>query len=92
MVLIDLLQLPVQRKWYLAKPLYKNIVSFDWNILICINFLSTAPTSEPTGLCVDDISDTTISLKWRAPERIGSAELEGYGVECCKEGCKYGMD
>nr|AAI29234.1 Myosin binding protein C, cardiac [Danio rerio] len=44
------------------------------------------PTSEPIGLCVDDISDTTISLKWRTPERIGSAELEGYGVEYCKEG------
>ncbi|KAF3832721.1 hypothetical protein F7725_026386 [Dissostichus mawsoni] len=45
-----------------------------------------APTSEPIGLCVDDISDTTISLKWRPPERIGSVELEGYGVEYCKEG------
>uniref|UniRef100_A0A8C1ZWW1 Myosin binding protein C, cardiac n=1 Tax=Cyprinus carpio TaxID=7962 RepID=A0A8C1ZWW1_CYPCA len=51
-------------------------------------FVPVAPTSEPTGLCVEDISDTTISLKWRAPERIGSAELEGYGVEYCKEGCK----
>ncbi|KAK9971672.1 hypothetical protein ABG768_025026 [Culter alburnus] len=49
-------------------------------------FVPVAPTSEPTGLCVDDISDTTISLKWRAPERMGSAELEGYGVEYCKEG------
>lgn len=58
------------------------------HLFILINFISTAPTSEPTGLCVDDISDTTISLKWRAPERMGSAELEGYGVEYCKEGCK----
>ncbi|XP_054625849.1 myosin-binding protein C, cardiac-type [Dunckerocampus dactyliophorus] len=49
-------------------------------------FVPVAPTSEPTGLCVDDISDTSITLKWRAPERIGSAELEGYGVEYCKEG------
>ncbi|KAM7406045.1 hypothetical protein PAMP_000449 [Pampus punctatissimus] len=46
----------------------------------------STPTSEPIGLCVDDISDTSISLKWRAPERIGSAELEGYEVEYCKEG------
>uniref|UniRef100_A0A3B4TX22 Myosin binding protein C3 n=1 Tax=Seriola dumerili TaxID=41447 RepID=A0A3B4TX22_SERDU len=44
------------------------------------------PTSEPMGLVVEDISDTSISLKWRPPERIGSAELEGYGVEYCKEG------
>ncbi|XP_040899819.1 myosin-binding protein C, cardiac-type isoform X5 [Toxotes jaculatrix] len=49
-------------------------------------FVPVAPTSEPIGLCVDDISDTSISLKWRRPERIGSAELEGYGVEYCKEG------
>ncbi|XP_044207095.1 myosin-binding protein C, cardiac-type isoform X3 [Thunnus albacares] len=49
-------------------------------------FVPVAPTSEPIGLCVDDISDTSISLKWRTPERIGAAELEGYGVEYCKEG------
>ncbi|XP_010764051.1 myosin-binding protein C, cardiac-type isoform X5 [Notothenia coriiceps] len=49
-------------------------------------FVPVAPTSEPIGLCVDDISDTTISLKWRPPERIGSVELKGYGVEYCKEG------
>ncbi|CAJ1049770.1 myosin-binding protein C%2C cardiac-type [Xyrichtys novacula] len=49
-------------------------------------FIPVAPTSEPTGLCVEDISDTSISLKWRRPERIGSSELEGYGVEYCKEG------
>ncbi|KAG7235181.1 hypothetical protein INR49_003092 [Caranx melampygus] len=51
-------------------------------------FVPVAPTSEPIGLSVEDISDTTISLKWRAPERIGSAELEGYEVEYCKEGSK----
>ncbi|XP_054473331.1 myosin-binding protein C, cardiac-type [Anoplopoma fimbria] len=49
-------------------------------------FVPVAPTSEPIGLCLEDISDTSISLKWRPPERIGSAELEGYGVEYCKEG------
>uniref|UniRef100_A0A3B4CFI5 Myosin binding protein C, cardiac n=1 Tax=Pygocentrus nattereri TaxID=42514 RepID=A0A3B4CFI5_PYGNA len=41
---------------------------------------------EPIGLCVDDISDTTISLKWRTPEKVGSAGIDGYGVEYCKEG------
>uniref|UniRef100_A0A4W5MQD3 Myosin-binding protein C, fast-type n=1 Tax=Hucho hucho TaxID=62062 RepID=A0A4W5MQD3_9TELE len=49
-------------------------------------FIPVAPTSEPVGLCVDDISDTTISLKWRTPELLGSSELDGYGVEYCKEG------
>lgn len=47
-----------------------------------------APTSEPLGLCVDDISDTSVALKWRPPERMGSVDLEGYGVEYCKEGSK----
>ncbi|RVE74463.1 hypothetical protein OJAV_G00022200 [Oryzias javanicus] len=49
-------------------------------------FVPVAPTSEPIGLCVEDISDTSIALKWRAPERIGAAELKGYGIEYCKEG------
>ncbi|KAK3527738.1 hypothetical protein QTP86_002570 [Hemibagrus guttatus] len=49
-------------------------------------FVPIAPSSEPIGLCVDDISDTTISLKWRTPERVGSTPIEGYGVEYCKEG------
>uniref|UniRef100_A0A8C7GPA5 Myosin binding protein C3 n=1 Tax=Oncorhynchus kisutch TaxID=8019 RepID=A0A8C7GPA5_ONCKI len=52
-------------------------------------FIPVAPTSEPVGLCVDDISDTTVSLKWRTPEHLGSSELDGYGVEYCKEGCEY---
>ncbi|XP_055010572.1 myosin-binding protein C, cardiac-type [Boleophthalmus pectinirostris] len=49
-------------------------------------FVPVAPTSEPVGLTVDDINDTSITLKWRPPERIGAAELEGYRVEYCKEG------
>ncbi|XP_028812832.1 myosin-binding protein C, cardiac-type isoform X2 [Denticeps clupeoides] len=49
-------------------------------------FVPVAPSSEPIALCVDDISDTTISLKWRTPERLGSANLDGYSVEYCKEG------
>uniref|UniRef100_A0A3P8RAT4 Myosin binding protein C, cardiac n=1 Tax=Astatotilapia calliptera TaxID=8154 RepID=A0A3P8RAT4_ASTCA len=52
-------------------------------------FVPIAPTSEPLGLCVDDVSDTSITLKWRRPERIGSADLEGYGIEYCKEGSTY---
>ncbi|MGH0151255.1 UNVERIFIED_CONTAM: hypothetical protein FKN15_021073 [Acipenser sinensis] len=44
------------------------------------------PTSEPHCLTVDDITDTSISLKWRPPERVGAAGLDGYTVEYCKEG------
>ncbi|XP_036950562.1 myosin-binding protein C, cardiac-type isoform X3 [Acanthopagrus latus] len=63
-----------------------NSIGMSRHSLSSHPFVPVAPTSEPIGLCVDDISDTSISLKWRRPERIGSAELEGYGVEYCKEG------
>ncbi|XP_040265140.1 myosin-binding protein C, cardiac-type isoform X1 [Bufo bufo] len=49
-------------------------------------FMPIAPTSEPTQLTVDDVSDTSITLKWRPPERIGAGGLDGYMVEYCKEG------
>ncbi|XP_072277647.1 myosin-binding protein C, cardiac-type [Pyxicephalus adspersus] len=49
-------------------------------------FMPIAPTSEPTQLTVDDVNDTSITLKWRPPERIGAGGLDGYLVEYCKEG------
>ncbi|XP_041647356.1 myosin-binding protein C, cardiac-type isoform X2 [Cheilinus undulatus] len=63
-----------------------NSIGMSRHSLASQPFVPVAPTSEPIGLCVEDITDTSISLKWRRPERIGSAELEGYGVEYCKEG------
>ena len=30
---------------------------------------------------MEDISDTTVSLKWRPPERAGAGGLDGYSVE-----------
>lgn len=49
-------------------------------------FLSSAVTSEPTMLVVDDVTDTTVTVKWRPPETIGAAGLDGYLVEYCVEG------
>uniref|UniRef100_A0A8C5Q856 Myosin binding protein C3 n=1 Tax=Leptobrachium leishanense TaxID=445787 RepID=A0A8C5Q856_9ANUR len=49
-------------------------------------FMPIAPTSEPTNLIVDDVSDTSVTLKWRPPERIGAGGLDGYSLEYCKEG------
>uniref|UniRef100_A0A8C1JIQ5 Myosin-binding protein C, fast-type n=1 Tax=Cyprinus carpio TaxID=7962 RepID=A0A8C1JIQ5_CYPCA len=49
-------------------------------------FMPIAPTSEPTKLIVDDVTDTTCSLKWLAPEKIGAGGLDGYIIEFCKEG------
>lgn len=47
---------------------------------------TTAATSEPLGLKVHDVTDTTCTLKWLAPEKIGAGGLDGYVIEYCKEG------
>uniref|UniRef100_A0A3P8WXB7 Myosin-binding protein C, fast-type n=1 Tax=Cynoglossus semilaevis TaxID=244447 RepID=A0A3P8WXB7_CYNSE len=44
------------------------------------------PTSEPTRLTVHDVTDTTCSLKWLAPEKVGAGGLDGYVIEYCKDG------
>ncbi|XP_060885565.1 myosin-binding protein C, slow-type isoform X4 [Labrus mixtus] len=49
-------------------------------------FTPLAVTSEPTMLVVDDVTDDTVTVKWRPPETIGAAGLDGYLVEYCIEG------
>ncbi|XP_070710332.1 myosin-binding protein C, slow-type [Pempheris klunzingeri] len=49
-------------------------------------FIPLAVTSEPTMLVVDDVTDNTVTIKWRPPETIGAAGLDGYLVEYCIEG------
>ncbi|XP_026065525.1 myosin-binding protein C, slow-type-like isoform X6 [Carassius auratus] len=49
-------------------------------------FIPLAVTSEPTVLVVDDVTDTTVTMKWRPPDTIGAAGLDGYQVEYCIEG------
>ncbi|XP_056878210.1 myosin-binding protein C, slow-type isoform X6 [Takifugu flavidus] len=49
-------------------------------------FTPLAVTSEPTMLVVEDVTDTTVTIKWRPPETIGAAGLDGYLVEYCIEG------
>ncbi|KAI5619562.1 myosin binding protein Hb [Silurus asotus] len=44
------------------------------------------PTSEPLELVVEDINDVSVTIQWRPPANIGNAGLDGYTVECCKEG------
>ncbi|XP_066525660.1 myosin-binding protein C, slow-type [Hoplias malabaricus] len=50
------------------------------------SFVPLAVTSEPTMLVVDDVTDTTVTMKWRPPDTIGAAGLDGYQVEYCFEG------
>ncbi|XP_055519396.1 myosin binding protein Ca [Leucoraja erinacea] len=49
-------------------------------------FMPIGTTSEPTHLIVDDVTDTTTTLKWRMPEKIGPGGLDGYLIEYAKEG------
>uniref|UniRef100_A0A2I3LLN8 Myosin binding protein C2 n=1 Tax=Papio anubis TaxID=9555 RepID=A0A2I3LLN8_PAPAN len=51
-------------------------------------FMPIAPTSEPLHLIVEDVTDTTTTLKWRPPNRIGAGGIDGYLVEYCLEGCE----
>ncbi|XP_045148555.1 myosin-binding protein C, fast-type [Echinops telfairi] len=48
-------------------------------------FMPIAPTSEPLHLMVEDVTDTTTTLKWRPPDRIGAGGIDGYLVEYCLE-------
>ncbi|KAG7274478.1 hypothetical protein CRUP_001443 [Coryphaenoides rupestris] len=49
-------------------------------------FMPIAPTSEPMRLLVHDVTDSTCTLKWLPPERVGAGGLDGYIIEYCKEG------
>uniref|UniRef100_A0A8C3R6U5 Myosin-binding protein C, slow-type n=1 Tax=Cyanoderma ruficeps TaxID=181631 RepID=A0A8C3R6U5_9PASS len=40
----------------------------------------------PTLLAVDSVTDTSVTMKWRPPDQIGAAGLDGYVVEYCFEG------
>ncbi|XP_074231295.1 myosin-binding protein C, slow-type isoform X24 [Camelus bactrianus] len=49
-------------------------------------FVPLAVTSPPTLLTVDSVTDTTVTMKWRPPDHIGAAGLDGYVLEYCFEG------
>ncbi|XP_061444012.1 myosin-binding protein C, fast-type [Rhineura floridana] len=49
-------------------------------------FMPIAPTSEPVHLTLEDVTDTTATLKWRVPNRVGAGGIDGYLIEYCKEG------
>ncbi|XP_078531270.1 myosin-binding protein C, slow-type isoform X2 [Lissotriton helveticus] len=49
-------------------------------------FVPLAVTSAPTLLVVDGVTDTSVTMKWRPPDHIGAAGLDGYIIEYCFEG------
>ncbi|XP_054032207.1 myosin-binding protein H [Dryobates pubescens] len=44
------------------------------------------PPSCPLALAVEEVSEKSITLSWKAPEQPGRAGLDGYLVEICKDG------
>ncbi|XP_068589937.1 myosin binding protein Ha isoform X1 [Cebidichthys violaceus] len=44
------------------------------------------PTSAPLDLSVDDVTDSSLTIKWNTPEAIGDSGLDGYIIEYCKDG------
>ena len=34
------------------------------------------------------MTDTTTTLKWRPPNKIGAGGIDGYLIEYCVEGCE----
>uniref|UniRef100_A0A3P9JSR3 Myosin-binding protein H n=1 Tax=Oryzias latipes TaxID=8090 RepID=A0A3P9JSR3_ORYLA len=44
------------------------------------------PTSAPLDVSVHDVNDSSLTIKWQAPETIGDSGLNGYTVEYCKDG------
>ncbi|XP_004438991.1 PREDICTED: myosin-binding protein H [Ceratotherium simum simum] len=50
-----------------------------------------APASEdlpsaPRLLAVEDVSDSSVTVSWEPPERLGRLGLQGYVLELCREG------
>ncbi|XP_075298856.1 myosin-binding protein H isoform X1 [Opisthocomus hoazin] len=42
--------------------------------------------SPPLSLAVEEVSENSITLTWKAPEQTGQSGLDGYVVEICKDG------
>nr|XP_025036846.1 myosin-binding protein H [Pelodiscus sinensis] len=59
-----------------------------WGCFVCLSngSLVAEPPGCPSQLAVEDVNDNSVSLAWKAPEQTGSAALDGYLVECCKDG------
>ncbi|XP_029291393.1 myosin binding protein Ha isoform X2 [Cottoperca gobio] len=45
-----------------------------------------APTSAPLDVSVDDVNDSSLTIKWNEPQTIGDSGLDGYTIEYCKDG------
>ncbi|KAM6982426.1 myosin binding protein Ha isoform 1-T1 [Tautogolabrus adspersus] len=46
------------------------------------------PTSAPLDVSVEDVNDSSLTIKWKTPEIIGDSGLDGFTIEYCKDGTK----
>uniref|UniRef100_A0A8C9S745 Myosin-binding protein H n=1 Tax=Scleropages formosus TaxID=113540 RepID=A0A8C9S745_SCLFO len=62
-------------------------LAMDWRPVLGVSPPPPAllPTSAPLNLTVEDVNDTSVTVKWRPPETIGDSGLDGYTVEYCKD-------
>ncbi|XP_026223854.1 myosin binding protein Ha [Anabas testudineus] len=44
------------------------------------------PTSAPLDVSVDDVNDSSLTIKWKTPVTIGDSGLNGYTIEYRKDG------
>ncbi|XP_031464512.1 myosin-binding protein H [Phasianus colchicus] len=44
------------------------------------------PPSIPLSLAVEEVTENSVTLTWKAPEQTGKSSLDGYVVEICKDG------
>lgn len=51
----------------------------------------TEPPSSPLSLTVEEVSENSVTLTWKAPEQTGRSGLDGYVVEICKDGSRLGL-
>uniref|UniRef100_A0ABI7XJQ4 Fibronectin type-III domain-containing protein n=1 Tax=Felis catus TaxID=9685 RepID=A0ABI7XJQ4_FELCA len=47
--------------------------------------------SAPLLLAVEDVSDSSVTMSWEPPERLGRLGLQGYVLELCREGASEGV-
>lgn len=51
----------------------------------------TEPPSSPLSLAVEEVSENSVTLTWKAPEQTGQSGMDGYVVEICKDGSRLGL-
>lgn len=57
-----------------------------WSLFIFLVFRPVGAPSAPVDVSVDDVTDTSVSVKWDTPENIGNSGLRGFIVEYRKDG------